>query len=136
MKYVQALGTRAYEASRTEAAAVSVTGVGANSGAHAEERLSADHQLLCQIGNCLQLNAVSQLSRTVDMPAIPLVLCKGLLGTMGCSDTGEKIVKGIRRSHSNFCVGNIHDYMTSTFRAVHAEMTNYPAFATPETSRL
>lgn len=58
----QALGTRAYEASRMDqanGAPLAQGGGSANTGGHGEEDLSADHQLLCQIGNCLQLDAVS-----------------------------------------------------------------------------
>lgn len=33
-----------------------------NTSGSGEEGLSADHQLLCQIGNCLQLDAVSTIS--------------------------------------------------------------------------
>lgn len=58
----QALGTRAYEASRIEsqstAAPISGAGALASAGGLGEEGLSADHQLLCQIGNCLQLDTV------------------------------------------------------------------------------
>lgn len=59
---VTALGTRAYEASRIEsqstAAPISGAGALASAGGLGEEGLSADHQLLCQIGNCLQLDTV------------------------------------------------------------------------------
>lgn len=48
-------------------------GGGANTGP-GEEGLSADHQLLCQIGNCLQLDAVSTISvrRQGFAPCVPL----------------------------------------------------------------
>lgn len=58
----QALGTRAYEASRMDqsnGAPLALGGGATKTGGHGEEGLSPDHQLLCQIGNCLQLDAVS-----------------------------------------------------------------------------
>ncbi|CAM9159942.1 unnamed protein product [Pylaiella littoralis] len=59
---VTALGTRAYEASRVDHSngALLARGGGTTTtgGHHGEEGFSADHQLLCQIGNCLQLDAV------------------------------------------------------------------------------
>lgn len=60
----QALGTRAYEASRIDHSngvpPLALGGGATNTGGHhGDEGLSADHQLLCQIGNCLQLDAVS-----------------------------------------------------------------------------
>lgn len=58
----QALGTRAYESSRTDnqstGAPISGAGGLTIAGGAGEEGLSADHQLLCQIGNCLQLDTV------------------------------------------------------------------------------
>ena len=59
----QALATRAYEASRMDHSnGLAVGGGTANTGGHGEEGLSADHQLLCQIGNCLQLDAVNTIT--------------------------------------------------------------------------
>ncbi|CAM9387937.1 unnamed protein product, partial [Ectocarpus sp. 13 AM-2016] len=58
---VTALGTRAYEASRMDhsnGAPLALSGGATTTGGHGEEGLSADHQLLCQIGNCLQLETV------------------------------------------------------------------------------
>lgn len=55
----QALGTHAYEASQDNPGAALIAGGGAGAPGLDEEGLSADHQLLCQIGNCLQLDAVS-----------------------------------------------------------------------------
>lgn len=67
----QALGTRAYEASRLEdqtaSAALAVVGGGVNAVPLGDGGLSADHQLLCQIGNCLQLDAVSILLRLLRL---------------------------------------------------------------------
>lgn len=61
----QALGTRAYEESRGEkqqqpagAPISGAVGLTTTAGGPGEEGLSADHQLLCQIGNCLQLDTV------------------------------------------------------------------------------
>lgn len=56
----QALATRAYEASQDAPGAVVATTVGGTTaGTHSQGTLSADHELLCQIGNCLQLDEVS-----------------------------------------------------------------------------
>jgi len=41
---------------------LAVGGGTTNTSGPGEEGLSADHQLLCQIGNCLQLDAVSTMS--------------------------------------------------------------------------
>lgn len=55
----QALGTRAYEASQDNPGTALIAGSGTGAGGVDEDELSADYQLLCQIGNCLQLDSVS-----------------------------------------------------------------------------
>ena len=82
----QALGTRAYESSRIEsqstAAPISGAGGLTSAGGSGEEGLSADHQLLCQIGNCLQLDTVRSIMHMV------LHRFSGKLGSIGKQQCG------------------------------------------------
>lgn len=79
MLVLQALGTRAYETSREEqqstagARTIAGGGGGAVGAGLGEEELSADHQLLCQIGNCLQLDAVHK----YDAYCVDVLFCVG-----------------------------------------------------------
>lgn len=67
----QALGTHAYEASQEGGGCAPAAGTGAGQAGVSEGELSADYQLLCQIGNCLQLDTV----RVLDVARMRRVGC-------------------------------------------------------------
>lgn len=117
----QALGTRAYEASRMDhtnanAMPTPLGGGGNNAGGNGEEGLSADHQLLCQIGNCLQLEAVSAMNELKIISCFawlrcyrpqneahvrPCLLCafKEIVGSSGRSAVFSKCVRMASNEH-------------------------------------